>query len=76
MKLSKEKTNRQTANKMRLFFDNSIIIALPNACHFDGDIQPRWLTQSKNGNHQTMLNHFQHGLTVAIFCSCGSACLA
>jgi hypothetical protein len=50
-------------------FDNSII-ALPDACHFDGDLQPRWLIQSKNGNRHATLNQFQRGVTIAIFCFC------
>jgi hypothetical protein len=68
-KLLKEQTNRQTANKMRLLCDNSII-ALPNARHFDGNLQLRWLTQSKNGDCHATLKQFQRGVMIAIFCFC------
>jgi hypothetical protein len=45
-----------------------LIIALPEAHHFDGDPQPRWESRLKIGNHHRMLNLFQHALTIAFFC--------
>ncbi len=58
--------NRQTVNNTRLFFD-ILIITLPNACHFDGNPQPRWEIRLKIGNRHRMLNLFQHAVTIAFF---------
>jgi hypothetical protein len=45
-----------------------LIIALPDARHFDGDPQPRWEIRLKIGNRLHMLNLFQHAVTIAFFC--------
>jgi hypothetical protein len=44
-----------------------LIIALPNACHFDGNPQPRWEIRLKIGDRHRMLNLFQHAVTIAFF---------
>jgi hypothetical protein len=55
-----------------------LIIALPDARHFDGDPQPRWEIRFKIGNRHRMLNLFQlqHAVTIAFFCFFCSARLA
>jgi hypothetical protein len=65
LKLSEEQKKRQTVNITRLFFDN-LIIALPDARHFDGDPQPRWEIRLKIGDRHRMLNLFQHAVTIVI----------
>jgi len=44
-----------------------LIIALPNARHFDGDPQQRWEIRLKIGYRHRMLNLFQHAVTIALF---------
>jgi hypothetical protein len=49
-----------------------LIIALPDACHFDGNPQTRWEIRLKIGDRHHMLNLFQHAVTIAFlffFCS-------
>jgi hypothetical protein len=53
-------------NNKTLFFDN-LIIALPDARHFDGDPQPRWEIRLKIGDRHHMLNLFQHAVTISFF---------
>jgi len=60
----KKQTDRETTQGS--FFDN-LIIALPDAHHFDGDPQPRWEIRLKIGDRHRMLNLFQHVLTIAFF---------
>jgi hypothetical protein len=50
----------------RLFFYN-LIIALPDARHFDGDPQPRSEIRLKIGDRHRMLNLFQHAVMIAFF---------
>ncbi len=59
----------------RLFFYN-LIIALPDARHFDGDPQPRSEIRLKIGDRHRMLNLFQHAVMIAFFCFFCRACLA
>jgi hypothetical protein len=47
---------------------DNLIIALPDACHFDGDPQTRWEIRLKIGDRHRMLNLFQHAATIAFFC--------
>jgi hypothetical protein len=44
-----------------------LIIALPDARHFDGDPQPRREIRLKIGDRHRMLNLFQHAVTIAFF---------
>jgi hypothetical protein len=53
-----------------------LIIALPEAHHFDGDPQPRWEIRLKIGDRHRMLNLFQHAVTISFFCFFCSARLA
>ena len=62
-------------NNTRIFFD-SLIIALPDARHFDGDTQPRWEIRLKIGDRHLMFNLFQHAVTIAFYLFFCSARLA
>ena len=44
-----------------------MIIALPDARHFDGDPQPRWEIRLRIGDCHRMLNLFQHAVRIAFF---------
>ena len=70
---TKKQTDRVTTQGS--FFDN-LIIALPDARHFDGDPQLRWEIRLKIGDRHRMLNLFQHAVTIAFFCLFCSSCLA
>jgi hypothetical protein len=67
----KDKKADRPQTKRGSFFNNSII-ALPNACHFVVDPQPRWVTRSKFGDPQGTLNQFRRALMIATFCFCCS----
>jgi hypothetical protein len=49
-KLSEEQKKQTDGEQNESLFFNNSIIALPDDGHFDGNLQPRWLSQSKNGN--------------------------
>ena len=68
MKLSEKQINRQTVNNTRLFFDNLLIIALPDARHFDGDPQPRWEIRLKIGDRHCMLKYAHLASNITLFC--------
>jgi hypothetical protein len=51
-------------NNTRLFFFDNLIIALPDARHFDGNPQPRWEIRLKMG----IVTACQHKVTDAFFC--------
>ena len=53
-----------------------MIIALPDARHFDGDTQPRWEIRLKIGDRHLMFNLFQHAVTIAFYLFFCSARLA
>jgi hypothetical protein len=53
-----------------------LIIALPDARHFDGDPQPHWEIRLKIGDHYRMLHIFQHAVMITFFCFLCSARLA
>jgi hypothetical protein len=53
-----------------------LIIALPDARHFDVDTQLRWEIRLKSGNRHLMLNLLQHAVTIAFFLFFCSARLA
>jgi len=69
----KKQTDRVTTQGS--FFDN-LVIALPDARHFDGDPQLRWEIRLKIGDRHRMLNLFQHAVTIAFFCFFCSSRLA
>jgi hypothetical protein len=59
------RTKKQTdCEQHKAFFFDNLIIALPDARHFDGNPQPRWEIRLKMG----IVTACQHKVTDAFFC--------